>query len=309
MAVGRVIGWIFWIFLFVIGWIFFLAGLWVLVRDYKVLVDTGDWSPITLYDLWWNFHLSSLNLVWAVAQRYMPFLWNPVIFPVLSWCWASAVLMGLGLVILRSSARGLTLRTLSARSGPVAGLSSRSGPASGPAPSRAWSGPNSLRPSAPGAATSGQRSTVDTPYIRMHLGQQTGIVSGRVLRGAFAGARIEELDLAGLLALLRECVAEGDEGGAQLIEKYLDGVTPDWRDELYRRRARTASPASTADMTVEEAYDVLGLQPDADTAAVREAWRRLIKPFHTDQGGTDYLASKINRARDVLLRQIAGQAR
>ena len=101
----------------------------------------------------------------------------------------------------------------------------------------------------------------------------------------------------------------GGRGRAQLIEKYLDGVTPDWRDELYRRRARTASPASTADMTVEEAYDVLGLQPDADTAAVREAWRRLIKPFHTDQGGTDYLASKINRARDVLLRQIAGQAR
>ena len=79
MAVRRVIGWI---FLFAIGWIFCLAGLWVLVRDYKVLVDTGDWSPITLYDLWWNFHLSSLNLVWAVTQRYMPFLWNPVIFPV-----------------------------------------------------------------------------------------------------------------------------------------------------------------------------------------------------------------------------------
>ena len=143
----------------------------------------------------------------------------------------------------------------------------------------------------------------------MHLGQQTGIVSGRVLRGAFAGARIEELDLAGLLALLRECVAAGDERGAQLIEKYLDGVTPDWRDELYRPRASASSPGSTADMTVEEAYDVLGLQPDADKAAIREAWRRLIKPFHTDQGGTDYLASKINRARDVLLRQIAGQAR
>ena len=68
-------------------------------------------------------------------------------------------------------------------------------------------------------------------------------------------------------------------------------------------------PASTADMTVEEAYDVLGLQPGANQAAVREAHRRLIKHLHTDPGGTDYLASKINRARDVLLHQIAGQAR
>ena len=304
MAVRRVIGWI---FLFVIGWIFFLAGLAVLVRDYKILVDTGYWWPISLGQLWQEFNPSSLNLVRAVTLRY-PFLWDPVIVSVL-WCWASVVLMLLGLVILRSSARGLTLRTVSARSGPVAGLSSRSGPASGPAASRAWSGPNSLRSSAPGGATSSQRSTVDTPYIRMHLGRETGMASGRVLRGAFAGARIEELDLAGLLALLRECVAAGDERGAQLIEKYLDGVTPDWRDELYRPRASASSPGSTADMTVEEAYDVLGLQPDADTAAVREAWRRLIKPFHTDQGGTDYLASKINRARDVLLRQIAGQAR
>ena len=130
-----------------------------------------------------------------------------------------------------------------------------------------------------------------------------------MLRGAFAGDRIEELDLAGLLAVRRECVAERDERGAQLIEKYLDGVTPDWRDELYRRRASAAPPASTADMTVEEAYAVLGLQPDADEAAVRKAHRRLIKQLHTDQGGTDYLASKINRARDVLLRQVAGQAR
>jgi hypothetical protein len=306
MAVGRVIGWIFFL---AIGWIFFLTGLAVLVRDYKVLVDTGHWWPIALGQLWWEFNPSSLNLVRAVTLRYIhPFLWDPVIVSVLL-CWASAVLMVLGLVILRLGARGLTLRTLSAHSGPVAGLSSRSGPASGPTSSPAWSAPNILRPSAPGGAASGQRSTVDTPCIRMHLDHETGMVSGRVLRGAFAGARIEEFDLAGLLALLRECVAEGDEGGAQLIEKYLDGVSPDWRDELYRPRASAASPGSTADMTDEEAYKILGLHPGADKAAVREAWRRLIKPFHTDQGGTDYLASKINRARDVLLRQIAGQAR
>jgi hypothetical protein len=61
-------------------------------------------------------------------------------------------------------------------------------------------------------------------------------------------------------------------------------------------------------MTVEEAYAVLGLLPDADEAAVREAHRRLIKALHTDQGGTNYLASEINRARDVLLRHIAGRA-
>ena len=308
MAVGRVIGRIFLFVIGGIGWIFFIAGLVVLfLRDLWGLVATGHWWPVSLGQLWQDLNPSSLNLVQVTVQHIDPRLWDPVIRIALSWCWASAVLIVLGWVILRSSARGLTLRTASARNGP-AGLSSRRGPASGLAASRAWSGPDSLRPSAPGGATSGQRSTVETPYIRMHLDHET-LVSGRVVRGAFAGDRIEELDLAGLLAVRRECVAERDERGAQLIEKYLDGVTPDWRDELYRRRASAAPPASTADMTVEEAYDVLGLQPDADEAAVRKAHRRLIKHLHTDQGGTDYLASKINRARDVLLRQIAGQAR
>ena len=254
MAVGRVIGWIFLFVIGCIGWIFFLAGLAALGRD----LWFGHWWPSTFEQLWQKFNPSSLNLLRTVTLRIYPFLWDWVIVTVLSW-WASAVLMLLGWVILRSSARGLTLRTSSARSGPVAGLSSRSGPASGPAASRAWSGPNRLRPSAPGGTTSGQPSTVDTPYIRMHHLDHETLVSGRVLRGAFAGARIEELDLAGLLAVLRECVAEEDERGARLIEKYLDGVSPDWRDELYRPRASAASPDySTADMTVEEAYDVLG---------------------------------------------------
>jgi hypothetical protein len=122
MAVGRVVGWIGWISLYVIGLIFFLAGLWVLVDDFLGWVDYGH-SPITLYGLWWGFHPSSLNLLWRVT-RYIPFLWDQVIFPVLSssrW-WAFAVLIGLGFLILRSSARGLTLRTLSACSSPVAGL-------------------------------------------------------------------------------------------------------------------------------------------------------------------------------------------
>ena len=159
MAVGRVIGWI---FLFVIGWIFFLAGLAVLVRDYKILVDTGYWWPISLGQLWQEFNPSSLNLVRVTLRHIDPFLWDSVIGWVLSWFWASAALMGLGFLIFRSSARELTLR-------------SRSDPASGPAASRAWSGPNSLRPSAPGGATSGQRSTVETPYLRMHLDHETPV--------------------------------------------------------------------------------------------------------------------------------------
>jgi hypothetical protein len=88
-----------------IGWIFFLAGLAVLVRDVFVWIDTKHWAPITLGQLWYNLDSSSLNLVQAVVQRYIhPFLWDPIIVTVLLW-WAFAVLIVLGLLILSLSGR------------------------------------------------------------------------------------------------------------------------------------------------------------------------------------------------------------
>jgi hypothetical protein len=83
-----------------IGWIIFLAGLSVLVRDVLVWIDTKLWTPISLGQLWFDFSRSSLNLVQAVVQRYIhPFLWDPIIVTILL-CWAFAVFMVLGLLIL-----------------------------------------------------------------------------------------------------------------------------------------------------------------------------------------------------------------
>ena len=88
-----------------IGWIIFLAGLSVLVRDVMVWIDTAHWAPIALGQLWFDISPSSLNLIQAVVQRYIhPFLWDPIIVSVLL-CWASAVFIALGLLILVLSSR------------------------------------------------------------------------------------------------------------------------------------------------------------------------------------------------------------
>jgi curved DNA-binding protein CbpA len=55
-------------------------------------------------------------------------------------------------------------------------------------------------------------------------------------------------------------------------------------------------------MSRAEAWRVLGLEPGASPEQVSEAHRRLMTKLHPDHGGTDYLASKINAARDVLLK-------
>jgi hypothetical protein len=155
-----------------------------------------------------------------------------------------------------------------------------------------------------GASGGGASSDVSTPYLRMSLDHDTGAMTGTVLAGGFAGMRLEELTRADLLTLLRECRA-ADEEGARLLEAYLDRVHPEWRDEFATGQGGQGaqSPRTDGDdMTVDEAYAILGLAPGADAAAIKAAHHRLMMQLHPDHGGSDYLATKINRARDVLLR-------
>jgi hypothetical protein len=160
----------------------------------------------------------------------------------------------------------------------------------------------------------GQSSTVTTDFLRMTLDHDTGTMTGTVLRGQYAGLRIEEMGVGDLIALLRECRA-ADEESARLVEAYLDRIHPDWRDELAsgrtyaggsgQGRARSSTGGSrpaSSDMTPDEAYQILGLAPGATPEQIKEAHHRLMIKLHPDHGGSDYLATQINRARDVLLR-------
>ncbi len=64
----------------------------------------------------------------------------------------------------------------------------------------------------------------------------------------------------------------------------------------------TAKPRQAGGaMSRAEAYEVLGLKPGATEAQIREAHRRLMRSAHPDHGGSDWLATRINQARDVLL--------
>lgn len=68
-----------------------------------------------------------------------------------------------------------------------------------------------------------------------------------------------------------------------------------------QRQQQQRSPPRRGNMTPEEAYQVLGLQPGASEAEIRAAHHRLMRTAHPDSGGSDWLAARINQARDVLL--------
>ena len=149
------------------------------------------------------------------------------------------------------------------------------------------------------APSAGQSSHVTTDFIEMTLDHDTGAVNGRVLQGRFEGRKLEELSLDELLALHEEC-RHADAEAATLLETYLDRIHPDaWREQA--EAAGGGAAARGAPMTRDEAYEILGLDPEASETEIREAHHRLMLKNHPDKGGSTYLATKINQAKELLL--------
>ncbi len=140
-------------------------------------------------------------------------------------------------------------------------------------------------------------SDVRTRFFAMHLDHASGHVDGEVLVGVFAGRRLSELSIAELQQLHGD--VSGDPQSLALIEAYLDRRDPDWRGAGAGggRSGRTSSAA----MSAEEAYEILGLSPGASAEEIRRAHRRLMQKLHPDAGGSDWLAAKLNAAKELLL--------
>jgi DnaJ domain len=149
----------------------------------------------------------------------------------------------------------------------------------------------------------GQKSEVRTEALQMELDHDSGHMEGRCLKGQFAGRTLSSLSQAELLQLLKE-LRDRDSQGALLIEAYLDRRSHGWRgqrsDDAARDEPRQPR-GSGGRMTTKEAYDVLDLETGAREREIRDAHRRLMMKLHPDQGGSTYLAARINEAKEVLL--------
>lgn len=153
----------------------------------------------------------------------------------------------------------------------------------------------------------GKSSEVETATLRMRLDHDTGTMSGTVLRGAFRGRELAELDFPDLITLWLDCRATDTES-VPLLEAWLDRAFGEsWRDAAEdaagetRGSSREGGTRTTGAMTRDEAHAILGLKPGATEEEIREAHRRLMRTAHPDRGGSDWLAARINQARDLLL--------
>jgi hypothetical protein len=147
--------------------------------------------------------------------------------------------------------------------------------------------------------TRGQTSQVRSGFLDMTLDHDTGELKGRIVAGTNAGRSLDEFDLPQLAAIMPTFDAES----AALLESYLDRRFPSWRENTQSAGAgRQRGQTSSGKMTTEEAYQILGLQPGAGRDEIGRAHRSLMKKLHPDQGGSTYLAARVNEAKETLLR-------
>lgn len=148
--------------------------------------------------------------------------------------------------------------------------------------------------------SAGNVSEVQTRILKMQLDHDAGVMYGQILQGPMAGRELGTLTEQEFIELLQYC-RQQDEESARLLEAYLNKRFGDrWQADDPGHSDSNASPQS-GHMTRQEAYQILGITPGCSKEEIVAAHRRLMQKYHPDRGGSDYLAAKINQAKDCLL--------
>jgi len=147
--------------------------------------------------------------------------------------------------------------------------------------------------------SAGQTSHVRSAFLEMELDHDSGTMRGRIIAGRYQGHALDALDVKTLAASLDDM----DEESRALLVAYLDRRDARWSEYAQGHATAGRAAASSGKMTEQEAYQILGIEPGSNADAVTRAHRTLMKKLHPDQGGSTYLAARINEAKEILLRR------
>ncbi len=133
--------------------------------------------------------------------------------------------------------------------------------------------------------------------IKVNIGN--GSIDGKVLKGEFAGQALSSLSREQLDPLLAQW-RNDDPQAARLLSAYLARRFHNTSNEQYQQQYSKPD----TDTAEEEAWQILGLEKGASKEEITKAHKRLIQKLHPDRGGNDYLAAKVNSAKDTLINKV-----
>lgn len=149
-------------------------------------------------------------------------------------------------------------------------------------------------------AKSGGNARFKSQYLHITVNFASGQVAGEIIAGEFKGQSLANLSDETLKQLLNE-FQQNDKKSYYLLAAYM-------RSRGFSQQGQqgphTADNSSSGKITVDEALEILNLAPMPTKKEVISAHRKLMSKLHPDKGGSDYLAARVNEAREVLLKAI-----
>lgn len=146
-----------------------------------------------------------------------------------------------------------------------------------------------------------------TPNLHVEWNVKTGEIRGKVLNGKFADKELHMLSSEQLQELL-ETYKDEDKKSYYILKFFIQKSTnQDHRSKFKQENQAdegTYSPSRSEQLSLKEAYEILGVTEHATKQEINSAYKRLIQKLHPDRGGSAYLASRVNLARDLLLKNL-----
>lgn len=133
-------------------------------------------------------------------------------------------------------------------------------------------------------------------FLVVTINFSSGSIDGEIISGDFSGKKLAELSEAELKQLLEQ-YKTSDKESYILLQAYLirSGSSSGQSYQQY-------NPSNISELSTNEAYEILGLPNTATKDEIVKAHKRLMQRMHPDRGGSDYLAAKINAAKDLLIK-------
>ena len=132
---------------------------------------------------------------------------------------------------------------------------------------------------------------IKTKYLNIEINIQSRNANIEIIDGKFKDKNLTQLTKNQVEELLSE-LKTNDIRGFNILNLLIN-----------QSFQNSQSSSSSGSMTEEEALSILGLEKGADDEEIRKSYYNLMKKFHPDKDGNNYLSNLITEAKNKLLKQ------